>query len=154
VDRFSWLVGLAGLLVAVVGLVRSIGSTLRERRRDIGLMRAVGWGRGNVAAQLTSEAVSLAAAGAIAGLVVSFLVSSVLGLMRVSIPVPWELSPTPHFLPGGAVPMAVTISLSARIEPLSAALAVALSVLCGLAVGLWVSRRATRIRPAEVLRSE
>jgi putative ABC transport system permease protein len=154
VDRFSWLVGLAGILVAVVGLVRSIGSTLRERRRDIGLMRAVGWGRGDVVAQLTSEAVSLAAAGAIAGLVVAFLVSRVLSLMRVSIPVPWELSPTPHFLPGGAVPMAVNISLSARIEPLPAALAVALSVLCGLAVGIWVSRRATRIRPAEVLRSE
>jgi lipoprotein-releasing system permease protein len=154
VDRFSWLVGLAGLLVAVVGLVRSIGSTLRERRRDIGLMRAVGWGRRNVVVQLTSEAVSLAASGAIAGLVVAFLVSRVLSLMRVSIPVPWELSPTPHFLPGGAVPMAVNISLSASIEPLPAALAVALSVLCGLAVGIWVSRRATRIRPAEVLRSE
>jgi ABC-type antimicrobial peptide transport system permease subunit len=50
--------------------------------------------------------------------------------------------------------MAVTISLSARIDLLPAALAVALSLLCGLAVGLWVSRRAARIRPAEVLRSE
>jgi putative ABC transport system permease protein len=154
VDRFSWLVGLAGLLVAVVGLVRSISSALRERRRDIGLMRAVGWGRGDVALQLTSEAISLAAAGAIAGLGIAVLVSRALSLMRVSIPVPWELSPTPHFLPGGAVPMAVNISLSARIEPLPAALAVGLSVLCGLLVGLWVSRRATHIRPAEVLRSE
>jgi ABC-type antimicrobial peptide transport system permease subunit len=50
--------------------------------------------------------------------------------------------------------MAVTISLPARIELLPAALAVGLSVLCGLVVGLWISRRATRIRPAEVLRSE
>ena len=154
VDRFSWLVGLAGLLVAVVGLVRAISSTLRERRRDIGVMRAVGWSRGDVSMQLTSEAVSLAAGGSIAGLVLALLVSRVLSLMRVSIPVPWELSPTPHFLPGGAVPMAVTISLSARIDPLPAALTVALSVLCGLAVGLWVSRRAAHIRPAEVLRSE
>ena len=154
VDRFSWLVGLAGLLVAVVGLVRSISSALRERRRDIGLMRAVGWSRGNVASQLTSEAISLAAAGAIAGLGLAMLVSQALSSMRVSIPIPWELSPTPHFLPGGAVPMAVTISLPARIELLPAALAIGLAVLCGLVVGLWVSRRATHIRPAEVLRSE
>ena len=154
VERFSWLVGLAGLLIAVVGLVRSISSALRERRRDIGLMRAVGWGRGDVAVQLTSEAISLAAAGSIAGLGLALMVSRGLSLMKVSIPVPWELSPTPHFLPGGAMPMAVTITLSARIELLPAALAVALSVLCGLAVGLWVSRRATHIRPAEVLRSE
>jgi lipoprotein-releasing system permease protein len=154
VDRFSWLVGLAGLVVAIVGLVRSISSALRERRRDIGLMRAVGWGRGTVALQLTSEAISLAAAGAIAGLGIAVLVSRLLSMMRVSIPVPWELSPTPHFLPGGAVPMAVNISLSARIETLPAALAVGLAALCGLLVGLWVSGRATHIRPAEVLRSE
>ena len=154
VDRFSWLVGLAGFLVAVAGLFRSISSALRERRRDIGVMRAVGWSRRNVASQLISEAISLAAAGAIAGLGLAVLVSFALSSMRVSIPVPWELSPTPHFLPGGAVPMAVTISLPARIELLPAALAVGLSVLCGLVVGLWISRRATRIRPAEVLRSE
>jgi ABC-type antimicrobial peptide transport system permease subunit len=154
VDRFSWLVGLAGLLIAVVVLVRSISSTLRERRRDIGLMRAVGWSRGDVSTQLTAEAISLSAAGSIGGLVLAVLVSRLLGLMRVSIPVPWELSPTPHFLPGGAAPMAVTISLSARIDLLPAALVVVLSILCGLVVGLWISRRATHIRPAEVLRSE
>jgi putative ABC transport system permease protein len=117
-------------------------------------MRAVGWSRGNVSAQLTGEALSLAAAGSIAGLALAVLVSRLLSLMRVSIPVPWELSPTPHFLPGGATPMAVTISLSARIDLLPAALAVGLSVFCGLVVGLWISRRATHIRPAEVLRSE
>jgi putative ABC transport system permease protein len=154
VDRYSWLVGLAGLLVAVAALLRSVTSALRERRRDISLMRAVGWGRGDVRAQLTSEAVSLATAGALVGLGLAALVSLVLSQMRVSIPVPWELSPTPHFAPGGAVPMAVTITLSARIELLPAALAVGLSVLCGLVIGLWVSRRATRIRPAEVLRNE
>jgi putative ABC transport system permease protein len=154
VDRFSWLVGLAGLLVALVGLMRSISSALRERRRDIGLMRAVGWSRGSVATQLTSEAVSLAAAGAVAGLALALLVSRILSLMHVSIPVPWELSPTPHFLPGGAVPMAVTITLNARIELLPTVFVVGLSVVCGLLVGLWVSWRATHIRPAEVLRSE
>jgi len=154
VDRFGWLVGLAGLLIAVVGLVRSISSALRERRRDIGLMRAVGWGGGDVTLQLTSEAVSLAAAGAIAGVLLALLLSYTLSLMQVSIPVPWELSPTPHFLPGGATPMAVMISFSARVDPLPAALAIGLSVVCGLAVGLWISRRAAHIRPAEVLRSE
>lgn len=154
VDRFSWLVGLAGILVAVAALLRSITSALRERRRDIGLMRAVGWGRGDVTAQLTSEAVGLATAGALVGLALAALISLGLSQMRVSIPVPWELSPTPHFAPGGAVPMAVTISLSARVELLPASLAVGLSAICGLVVGLWVSRRATRIRPAEVLRSE
>jgi ABC-type antimicrobial peptide transport system permease subunit len=154
VDRFSWLVGLAGFLVAVVGLLRATSSALHERRRDIGLMRAVGWSRGNVLAQLTSEAASLAGLGALVGLGLAALASSALSTMRVSIPVPWELSPTPHFAPGGAVPMAVNITLSARIELVPVALAVGSAIFCGLLVGLLVSRRATHIRPAEVLRSE
>ena len=154
VDRLSWLVGLAALLVAIVGLVRSTAGALRERRRDVGLMRAVGWGRRDVTAQLVSEAMSLATSGALVGLGLGVLLSRALNLVQVRIPVPWELSPTPHFAPGGAVPMAVTIHMSARVGTVPAVVAVALSIACGLAVGLWISRRATRIRPAEVLRGE
>ncbi len=154
VDRFGFLVGLAGLLVALVGLLRSIGSALRERRRDIGLMRAVGWSRRNVIVQLTSEAVGLALVGAALGFGLAEAATAALSSMRVTIPVPWELSPTPHFLPGGAMTMAVTIPLAARIEVGATIFAFGLAILSGLLVGLWVSRRATRIRPAEVLRSE
>lgn len=154
VDQFSWLVGLAALIVALVGLFRSLTSALRERRRDIGLMRAVGWTRRNVAGQLVSEALSLALLGALVGLGLALAVSSVLGLLEVNIPVPWELSPTPHFLAGGAVPMGVTIHLSAVIEPLQGLLAVGAALACGLVVGLGIAYRATKIRPAEVLRNE
>jgi len=154
VDRFGWLVGLAGLLVAVAALLRAVAANLWERRRDIGLMRAVGWRRWEIVRQLLAEALALALAGSLMGLWLAALVTLALGQTRVTVPVPWELSPTPHFLPGGAQAMAVTISLPAQIDPLGAVAALALAVLYGLAVGLALASRATNIKPAEVLRSE
>jgi lipoprotein-releasing system permease protein len=154
VDRFGWLVGLAGLLVAVVALLRAVAANQWERRRDIGLMRAVGWRRWEIVRQLTAEALALALAGGLAGLGLAALVTLALSRTRVTVPVPWELSPTPHFLPGGALEMAVTIPLPAHIEPTAALVALGLALLCGAAVGLALAARAANIKPAEVLRSE
>jgi len=68
--------------------------------------------------------------------------------------VPWELSPTPHFLPGGAQAMAVTINLPAQINLAAALIALALALAGSAALSLGLAGRAARIKPAEVLRSE
>ena len=148
------MVGLTGLLVAVAALLRAVAANQWERRRDIGLMRAVGWRRWEIVRQLTAEALTLALAGGLAGLGLATLVTLALSRTRVTVPVPWELSPTPHFLPGGALEMAVTIPLPARIEPMAALVALGLALLGGAAVGLALAARTANIKPAEVLRSE
>lgn len=154
VDRFGWLVGLAGLLMAVAALLRTMAANLWERRRDVGLMRAVGWRRQEIVRQLAAEAVTLALAGALLGLGLAVLVTLILGQTQVTIPVPWELSPNPHFLPGGARAMAVTIPLPVRIEPGVALTAVALGLIGGLGVGLGLAGRTAGVKPMEVLRNE
>jgi len=154
VDRFGWLVGLAGLLVAVAALLRAMASNLWERRRDIGVMRAVGWRRSEIIRQLTGEAVTLALAGVLVGLGLAALITLALGRTSVTVPVPWELSPTPHFLPGGAQAMAVTINLPAQISPAAALIALALALAGSAVLGLALAGRAAQIKPGEVLRSE
>jgi len=154
VDRFGWLVGLAGLLVAIAALLRAMTANLWERRRDIGVMRAVGWRRKDIMWQLTGEAVALALVGVLVGLVLAAFVTLILSQTRVTVPVPWELSPTPHFLPGGAQAMAVTINLPAQINLAAALIALALALAGSAALSLGLAGRAARIKPAEVLRSE
>ena len=154
VDRFGWLVGLAGLLVAVAALLRAMASNLWERRRDVGVMRAVGWRRSEIIRQLTGEAVTLALAGVLVGLGLAALITLALGRTSVTVPVPWELSPTPHFLPGGAQAMAVTINLPAQISPAAALIALALALAGSAVLGLALAGRAAQIKPGEVLRSE
>lgn len=154
IDQFGWVVGLAGLLVAIAGLLRSVAVNLDERRRDIALMRAVGWQRADIVRQLTAEATALAFAGWLAGLGLAAGVTLILNRTKVTIPVPWELSPTPHFLPGGALEMGLTIPLPAHIEMSTVLTALALAILCGAGVGIVLASRAANKKPAEVLQNE
>lgn len=151
IDQFGWLVGLAGLLVAIAGLLRSIAVNLGERRRDIALMRAVGWRRADIVRQLTAEALLLSFVGGVVGLGIAAVVTLILSQTQVTIPVPWELSPTPHFLPGGAVEMGLTIPLPAYIQVSTILTALALALLCGAGVGIVLAGRAANKKPAEVL---
>ncbi|MDE3075436.1 MAG: FtsX-like permease family protein [Chloroflexota bacterium] len=74
-------------------------------------MRAVGWRRRDVVGQLVAEALGQSALGGLVGLGLAALATWGLSFTKVSIPVPWELSPSPHFLPGGATSLAVTVGL-------------------------------------------
>jgi putative ABC transport system permease protein len=154
VDRFGWRVGLAGLFVGMGVVLRAMASNLWERRRDIAVMRAVGWRRSDILRQLSAEVLLLALGGSLAGLALAELVTLGLNQTSVTVPVPWELSPTPHFLPGGAAQMAVIISFPAQIDGLSVAVVFALALLGSALVALALGRRAANSKPAEVLRNE
>jgi putative ABC transport system permease protein len=154
IDRFGLLVGLAGLLVAAVGLLRTTAAGLWERRRDVGVMRAVGWRRRDVVAQLSLETLALIGLGWLAGMFLSGVVTWAFGFSSVTVPVPWELAPTPMNMPGGPLKRGVTLPLTAHIDPQLALIALGLALLCGGLVGLLLAYRATLVKPLEVLRSE
>ncbi|MBI4787008.1 MAG: ABC transporter permease [Chloroflexi bacterium] len=154
IDRFGWLVGVAGLVVAAAGLLRTTASGLWERRRDVGVMRAVGWRRKDVVAQLTVETLALIGLGWLAGMLLSGLVTWTFGFTSVSVPIPWELAPTPMMLPGGPLKRGVTMPLAAGIDAQIALVALGLALLGGGLVGWMLAYRAANIKPAEVLRSE
>lgn len=154
IDQFGWVIGLVGLIVAIAGLLRTVSSNLRERRRDIALMRAVGWQHAGIVGQLSGEAVVLSFTGWVAGLGLATVITLILNQTSVTIPVPWELSPTPHFFSGGAVEMGLTIPLPAQIDWKTIVAALLLSVLCGVGVGIVLAWKAANIKPAEVLHNE
>lgn len=154
IDRFGFLVGLLAFLFATALLLRAVAASVWERRRDIAVMRAVGWRRRDVMFQLWSETAVLALAGGLVGLALSALIIFLMSRILVSIPVPWELSPTPHFMPSGAQAFAVTITLPARLTFELAAWALGLALVSASLVGLWLPSRIAKIRPAEMLSSE
>jgi lipoprotein-releasing system permease protein len=154
IDRFALLVGLIAFLFATALLLRVVASSIWERRREVAVMRAVGWRRRDVMIQLWGETTMLALAGGLLGLALSALVIFLMTRVVVSVPVPWELAPSPHFLPGGAKSLAVTIMLPARLTFGLAAWALGLSLIGSSLVGLWLPGRIAKIRPAEVLQSE
>ena len=154
IDRFGILVGLVAFLFAAGILVRAVAAGMWERRREIGMMRAVGWEKKNIVRQLLGETLVIALLGGLVGLILSWGVTLLMSQATVTVPVPWELSPSPHFLPGGAEEVAVVVPLNAKITLELALAALGLSAVAAALVGLWLPGRIANIKPAEVLRSE
>jgi len=154
IDRFGVVVGLVAFLFAATMLVRLVAAGIWERRREVALMRALGWRRRDVVAQLWAEVLTLALAGGVAGVALATLVVWAMSRATVTVPVPWELSPSPHFLAGGARAVSVVVALPARLTPILVGWAVGLLAVSATLVGVWLTGRITNIKPAEVLRGE
>lgn len=152
--QLAWLGSVIGLLAAIAMTLRTSASNVWERRRDIAIMKAVGWTAGDVFRPLVSENLLLGLAGGIVGLMVSYGFTLAMQGQVVAIPLPWELNPYPHFyLTSGAaklleVPLAVQLSWGAALSALALGMGIA------LVTTLLISRRLTAIKPSEVLRDE
>jgi lipoprotein-releasing system permease protein len=154
IDRFGIAVGLVAFLFAAATLLRLMAAGIWERRSEVALMRALGWLRREVVAQMWSEAVLISAGGALVGLGLSALASWLMSQATITVPVPWELSPSPHFLPGGASSFAVVVALPAHLTPVLILWAFGLALVSATIVGVWLPRRISNIKPAEVFRGE
>ncbi len=152
VDRFGRLIGLVALLVAALGLFRSVQSNLLERRRDLAVLRAVGWTRRSMGAQFVAESIALTLVGLIAGIGLALGVGAALSQTQVTVPVPWDLSPTPHFAADGAKDLAVRVSLDASLGPGPVLVVITVAMIVAVGCGLVATRRAARIKPAEAWR--
>jgi putative ABC transport system permease protein len=125
-----------GLIYAMVALIlvltalcvfASMAALAMERRRDVGLMKAIGGKMSRIVAIFLTEAGALGLAGALIGYVVGIFLSRWIG---------WR---------------AFGVAINARLEVLP--LVVALMVGVSLA-GAFPLRLLGRIRPAEILRGE
>jgi len=130
-DVLTLAVGALGgisLLVGGVGILTIMTIAVQERRAEVGLLRAVGAGRGQVLSLFLGEATVLAGMGGLAGLGLGIGGAWTLGALVPSLPihVPWGY----------------------------AALAELLATFIGLAAGVVPARNASLLDPVEALRAE
>ncbi|WP_210503210.1 ABC transporter permease [Nocardioides xinjiangensis] len=62
------------VIIAVIGIVNTLGLSVIERTREVGLLRAVGLSRRRLRRMITLESIAIAVLGAVLGLVVGLLV--------------------------------------------------------------------------------
>ena len=56
------------IIIAILGIINTLGLSVMERTREIGLLRAVGLGRGQLRRMVRLEAIAIALLGAVLGI--------------------------------------------------------------------------------------
>ena len=153
-DKFSSVTSLIAVIVTLLIVLKTMAGNVTERSTEIGVLKAMGWSNRNVVSQLVGESMLQCLAGGILGLLFAVLAAWALGFVEVRIPIPWEMSPFPHFLPGGGDPIFRTLRLPVQVSWQLGFFAILLSSLIGALTGGLLSRHVARIKPSEVLRHE
>jgi putative ABC transport system permease protein len=138
---FDLLLGIFGslaLIVASLGIINTLVMAILERRREIGVLKALGAEDRDIRGLFFAEAGVMGLLGGIGGVVFGWLIGRGLNLgtniylARQSLP-STTISLVPWWMVGGAIVFAVVVSLAAGIYPAS---------------------RAAKLNPIEALRYE
>jgi putative ABC transport system permease protein len=137
-DLFLGIFGSLALAVASIGIVNTLVMAILERRREIGIMKAIGASDGDVRKLFFAEAGAMGILGGIVGVVLGWGIGQVINLgtnmylKRQSLP-PEHFWYVPWWLVGSAIVFAFVVSLAA---------------------GLYPAGRAARLDPVQALRYE
>ncbi len=137
IDLALGIIGLIALLVATLGIANTMMMNVMERRREIGVMKAVGGDEGDLQKLFVAESAALGVLGGLAGLAAG---AALMALVQGAVGFYLESKGLPGvtvFAPGAGMAAGVV--------------AVALGV--SLLAGVVPARRAARVEPIEALRS-
>jgi putative ABC transport system permease protein len=131
VKAMAWMTSAVALIIGAVGVLNTMIMSVLERTREIGILRAIGWGKARVVRLILFESILLSIAGAVVGIVAAVVLTRALTW--------WPLV---NGLVGGDVAPAVIV------EGFLIALAV------GLIGGAYPAYRGAHLLPTEALRHE
>jgi putative ABC transport system permease protein len=127
----AWLTSLIALVIGAISMLNTMIMSVMERTKEIGILRAVGWGKLRVVRMILGEALLLSSLGAIVGIAVA------VGVIRMLAHVPQ----TSGFVSGELAPAVVLEGLL-------------LTLLVTLIGGAYPAARAARLLPTEALRHD
>jgi ABC-type transport system, involved in lipoprotein release, permease component len=138
VDSFLLIFGSLALTVACIGIVNTLVMAILERRREIGIMKAIGASDGDLRILFFAEAGAMGILGGVFGTVLGWVIGKLINIgtnfyfQRLGIP-PEKILAVPWWL---------------------VALAIGVALLVSLISGLYPASRAAKLDPVQALRYE
>jgi putative ABC transport system permease protein len=138
VDLFLGIFGSLALAVASLGIINTLVMAILERRREIGIMKAIGASDGDVKRLFFAEAAAMGAVGGVLGVLFGWVIGRVINfgtkLYLESRQLPsQDVWLVPWWLVAGAIGFAVLVTLCS---------------------GLYPAARAAKLDPVQALRYE
>ncbi len=121
-DLFLGIFGSLALAVAALGIVNTLVMAILERRREIGIMKAIGASDGDVKKLFLAEAAVMGLVGGALGVALGWVIGRLINvgtnfyLRRQNLP-PENLWAVPWWLVGGAIAFAIVISMISGLYP-------------------------------------
>lgn len=130
-------IGAVSLLVAAIGIANTMTMSTYERTKEIGIMKVLGCGLGNIRTMFLTEAAFIGLLGGIAGVTLSFLLSVVVNKVAPAV--------MGDFTEGAKI----------SVIPLwLVLLSIVFSTIIGMVAGFFPAQRATKLSPLAAIRNE
>jgi putative ABC transport system permease protein len=135
---FLGIFGSLALTVASIGIVNTLVMAILERRREIGIMKAIGASDGDVKKLFFAEAGAMGILGGIVGVVLGWAIGQIINF-GINIYLKSQSVPPEHFW---AVPLWLVV------------FSIIFAFLVSLVAGLYPASRAAKLDPVQALRYE
>lgn len=132
-------IGAVAMLVAAISIANTMTMSIYERTKEIGIMKVLGCGLGNIRSMFLSEAAFIGFLGGVMGICLSYLLSFALNKLA------------PSF--AGEIDIVEGVNIS-QIPPWLVLLAVLFATLIGMIAGFFPAQRATKLSPLAAIRNE
>ncbi|PIW94902.1 MAG: hypothetical protein COZ85_02820 [Candidatus Moranbacteria bacterium CG_4_8_14_3_um_filter_34_16] len=129
---FLLAIGGISLIVGGVGIMNIMLLSVSQRIREVGLRKAVGAKKSDVEIQFLVESVFISFLGGVGGVIIGILISFVVAVIIQSLQYTW-----PFIISWQSVIVATLVS-----------------IIIGIAFGIYPARKASKISPMEALRYE
>jgi len=143
---------IAGFAVAVVVILFSVILMVRQRVKEIGILKAIGASNRQIGLQLGGEALAMSVMAAIIGALITSALAQKVANLLVASPGGGFITPGGGGLFGGGVTRVAGINVAVSPEIFLYALGIAIAL--AVAASIFPARYISRIKPAEVLRYE
>lgn len=131
-------IGAISLLVAAIGIANTMTMSTYERTKEIGVMKVLGCGLGNIRSMFLAEAAFIGCLGGIAGVLLSYLLS----FLANSVLAPVLMSDYGDGTKISLIPLWLV------------AVAIVFSTIIGMIAGFFPAQRATKLSPLAAIRNE
>ncbi len=131
-------IGAVAMLVAAISIANTMTMSIYERTKEIGVMKVLGCGLGNIRSMFLTEAAFIGFIGGVVGLLLSYTISFVLNQFVA----PYFMSDYGANVDISSIPLWLCMA------------ALGFSTVVGMIAGFFPAQRATRLSPLAAIRNE